>query len=78
MKQGAGEKEEDDDDNQYHDEDEKEDMKNILSTLKNIKNADYFVLALIPVLQYYNYTAHGQLLRGVYKIFNTKINSYML
>ena len=47
----------------------------IFSTLKNIKNADYFVLALIPVLQYYNYTAHGQLLRGVYKIFNTKISS---
>ena len=43
----------------------------ILSTLKNIKNADYFVLALIPVLQYYKYTAHGELLRGVYKIFNT-------
>ena len=35
MKQGAGEKEEDDDDNQNNDEDEKEDMKNILSTLKS-------------------------------------------
>lgn len=45
----------------------------ILATLKNIKNADYFVLALIPFLQYFNYNSTGQIYKWLYKIFNVGV-----
>jgi uncharacterized protein (TIRG00374 family) len=47
---------------------------NILETLKNIKNADYFILAIIPFLQYWNYNSTGSLYRNIYKIFKVDIS----
>ncbi|MFZ1522607.1 MAG: lysylphosphatidylglycerol synthase transmembrane domain-containing protein [Candidatus Saccharimonadales bacterium] len=47
---------------------------NILETLRNIKNADYFILAIIPFLQYWNYRSTGNLYRSIYKIFGVDIS----
>ena len=45
----------------------------IAQTIKNIKNADFYILALIPFLQYYNYYSIGELYKTIYKIFKVKV-----
>jgi uncharacterized protein (TIRG00374 family) len=47
----------------------------ILETLKNIKNADFFILAIIPFLQYWNYRSTGNLYRSIYNIFKVDVGS---